>query len=204
MSNCNLSIVKTMTRSLEDVIREVQAGALPVGSYFSCTLTDGREVDLVVTAIEDDAVRLETRDCLGKYVKHYKNDLSAFFDSVYKALPEVLRNEIIKTTRAGYNEKGQLEHVPCKLFLPAASEIFPPKECYGDKDLYKQMDYYKDPRNRIRCFQKGGVPDWYWTSSRYAGYTTYWCLVNHAGSATHSGASDAWVAAPVCFRIRKS
>ena len=84
----------------------------------------------------------------------------------------------------------------------AIAEIFPEDKCYGDKGLYKQLDYYKDVHNRIRCKQKGDFsPDWYWTSSPRSGNSTNWCGVSTYGSANYNPASYANVAAPICFRI---
>ena len=90
-----------------------------------------------------------------------------------------------------------------KLFLPAASEIFPPESCYGDKGLYEQMDWYKKVQNRVRAFEKDGDADWYWTQSSYSGNSTYWCYVNYGGHAYCGNASYTGIAAPVCFRISR-
>lgn len=173
------------------------------GSYFTINLNDGREVDFICTAVEPDAYRFESRDCLGEYVPATKLD-DWLEDLWANKIPKELKAEIIPTNRKHLSHDGKLEQETARLFLPSAAEIFPEDKCYGDKGLYKQLDYYKDVHNRIRCKQKGDFsPDWYWTSSPRSGNSTYWCHVSSYGSAYYYNASTTSVAAPICFRISR-
>ena len=79
--------------------------------------------------------------------------------------------------------------------------MFDEDSCYGDKGLHKQLDYYKDARNRIRVDEDGDTRV-YWLASVRSGYSTLACIVSHDG-----GAND-WLASnssrvPVCFQISK-
>ena len=173
------------------------------GSYFTINLNDGREVDFICTAVEPDAYRFESRDCLGEYVPATKLD-DWLEDLWINKIPEELKSEIIPTKRKHLTHDGKTEQETVFLFLPSAAEIFPEDKCYGDKGLYKQLDYYKDVHNRIRCKQKSDFgPDWYWTSSPRSGNSTTWCYVNNNGNANNNYASNTNVAAPICFRISR-
>lgn len=91
-----------------------------------------------------------------------------------------------------------------RLFLPAASELFSGDAVLGDDGLYKQMDWYKDRRHRMKMDEHGGDSTAYWTSSQRSGYSSTFCIVNYYGGASYYRASHTWLSAPVCFRIRKS
>lgn len=174
---------------------------LDAGSYFTIKLKDGREVDFICTAVEPDALRFESRDCLGEYVPATR--LDSWLNDLWKnQIPDDLKDEIIPTVRKYKTPEGKTVSEKKFLFLPSAAEIFPEEDCLGDKGLYEQLDYYKDVHNHVRCKQKGDKgTDWYWTSSPRSGNSSYWCTVNNYGSATLYDASGTSVAAPVCFRI---
>ena len=89
------------------------------------------------------------------------------------------------------------------LFLPVASEVFDDDDCYGDKGLYKQLEYYKDRRHRMRSAAEGEDTDSWWLASVGYGSSTIACSVNGGGGADYWGASDA-NRVPVCFCIKKS
>lgn len=91
-----------------------------------------------------------------------------------------------------------------RLFLPAASELFSGDNVLGDKGLYKQIDWYKDRRHRMRMDEHNGDSTAYWTSSQHSGNSSNFCDVYNGGYANGTNASIAWLSAPVCFRIRKS
>lgn len=208
----NISVVKRFVDVLhpapiEAFIESVKkTSATHIDDTVGIPLSDGRVIDFVVTDVDDVSVRFESRDCLGEYVPMTRMD--EYFKKVFSLLPKALQEAIAVTERKHYNAKGEVVTSYEKLFLPAASEIFAPDDCYGDKGLYKQMEWYKDVHNRIRAFEKGGYADWYWTSSRRIGSpntsTTHWCNVYVNGNADSNTASYDWIAAPVCFRIEKS
>lgn len=81
---------------------------------------------------------------------------------------------------------------------------FDSADCLGDEGLYKQLEWYKDRRHRMKMDEPGGGSVAYWTSSQRSGNSSYFCLVSGDGGASSNTASRTWLSAPVCFRIRKS
>ena len=171
---------------------------------FQVKLNDGREIDFVITDEDEEMYRLESRDCLGEYVP--ATQLDGWLDDLWEnQFPAELKDRIVPTKRKHKTYRGKIIEETRNLFLPSAAEIFPKEDCYGDEGLYEQMEYYKIPQNRIRCKKKGdSYPDWYWTSSAASGHSTLWCYTSFSGFAYTTGASYTYVAAPVCFRIKKS
>ena len=203
-STARISFVNTINKDLSAFLSDVFSGAVELhrGDTITCSLQSDREVDFVVTDVEEKAYRLESRDCFGRYVP--MTEIDGFFSDVWNDLPAELRNCIMDTERYYVDNDKKVKSVTRKLFLPSASEIFPPDECLGDRGVYVQMEWYKDLHNRVRCFEKGGDTDWYWTGSPCAGSSAGWCAVANAGTANNLGASGTGVAAPVCFRIPRS
>ena len=194
-----------ITAPWSDVLQQLDDKelTLSVGDIVRCDLLDGTPAEWVVTDVDDFAYRFESRDCLGK-CSHERNGMTKFLALVWDNMPKVLQEHIIPTVRQHRLNGNEIRTCETFLFLPAASEIFPPEKCLGDKDLYEQLDYYKDVHNRVRSDIMGGAEtEWYWTDSPYSGDSTYWCLVNNSGCDNHN-ASYSGIAAPVCFRIRKS
>lgn len=200
--DCSLFTRWRVDMDLADILGRIERGELKlsIGDSLLVGMKDGKKVEFVVTAVGDEAYRFESRDCLGKYVPMTK--IQGFFDEVWGNLPDALKNHIVPTERP-YLSKGNLKSISRKLFLPSAAEIFPPEDCYGDKGLYEQMDWYKDVHNRVRAFEGGGNADWYWTQSEYSGHATSFCVVGNGGIALYADASGTSVAAPVCFRISR-
>ena len=192
--------------SRTDFVEQAKGGAFKVGDSVSLPFCDSgssvKIVEVVVTDVDDTGTRFETRDCLGEYVPMTR--MSGFLDRVFAGLPDTLRDAIADTERRHYDADGNTVTTLEKLFLPAAPEIFPYDDCYGDMGLYEQLDWYKDVHNRVRALDSGKNADWYWTSSRREGSTANWCGVNSYGNASYYSASYDWFAAPVCFRIPKS
>lgn len=191
-------------RPIDQFLHDIASGEYSptVDDTIACTLLDGREVDFVVTDVDGDTIRFESRDCLGEYVPMTR--MNKYLARVWELLPASLRDVIFPTERRHFDRNGEIKTTEELLFLPAASEIFSERECNGDRGLYEQMEWYKDRRHRMRMFEKGGTPDWYWTSSRYSGTSTYFASVGYNGGASYANASFTYIAAPVCFRIRKS
>lgn len=72
------------------------------------------------------------------------------------------------------------------------------------RGLYKQLEWYKDRRHRMKMDEPGGGSVAYWTSSQRSGNSSSFCFVASTGDAGANYASYTWLSAPVCFRIRKS
>lgn len=88
----------------------------------------------------------------------------------------------------------------------SASEVFQAEDCpnrMGDKDVYKQMEFYKDAANRVRCTVEDGLTNSWWLLSAQSGSSVNFARVAGSGYAGSDFATDAGIAAPVCFRIRK-
>lgn len=201
-------VVTTQTgheyETLEDFLSDLMAGTVAptVGIMVACVLRNGHAVDFVITDVDEDAIRFESRDCLGEYTP--MTEMRAYLARVWDVLPLAFQKRIIPTERRHFDATGEIVTSNDTLFLPAASEIFPEDECFSDNGLYTQMEWYKNWRHHIRMFEKGGAPDWYWTSSRYPDLSSYFAFVTSDGHAGTTGASDTDVAATVCFRIPRN
>ena len=172
-----------------------------IGDALAFDLLDGRHIECVVTDIDDDAIRFDSVDCLGDGMTY--NKVEKWLDRIDHLLPKEVRQAIVDTERKHIidgKKISRLEH----LFLPAAPELFSGDDIFGDKELYKQLDWYKDRRHRMKMDEPGGGSVAYWTSSQRSDYSSAFCHVNNTGSADNSAASLAWLSAPVCFRIRTS
>ena len=161
----------------EELAEKIKKGIIPVevGATVSCELTDGTPAEFVVTDVTDQYVRFETRNFIGGEVEwneqdtnkggYPDSDIRGYIDStIWDLLPEDLQEVISDVDREWKDKDGNCGTYTTKLFLPAASEVFDEDSCYGDKGLYKQLDYYKDARNRIRVDEDGDTRV-YWLAS---------------------------------------
>ena len=198
----------------EELAEKIKKGIIPVevGAAVSCELTDGTPAEFVVTDVTDQYVRFETRNFIGGEVEwneqdtnkggYPDSDIRGYIDStIWGLLPEDLQAVISDVDREWKDKDGNCGTYTTKLFLPAASEVFDEDSCYGDKGLYKQLDYYKDARNRIRVDEDGDTRV-YWLASVGSGLSTLACDVNNGGGANHWLASNS-LRVPVCFQISK-
>ena len=195
-TKCTYTVTRTAPRDLEQLLESITTGQTPmkVGDMIGIELLDGTPVDLVVTDAAETFVRFESRDSLPAHTS--ARGLREYLDGIYDRLPEALAKRIAEVERVHLDEDGKRQTRRCKIFCPAACEIFPPDECYGDKGVYAQLPYYKDVHNRVRARGKGGDARWYWTSSRSAYSSSYFCYVYTNGSASGNGASNACGVAP--------
>ena len=193
---CTYTVTRTAPRDLEQLLESITTGQTPmrVGDMIGIELLDGTPVDLVVTDAAETFVRFESRDSLPAHTS--ARGLREYLDGIYDRLPEALAKRIAEVERVHLDEDGKRQTRRCKIFCPAASEIFPPDECYGDKGVYAQLPYYRDVHNRVRSRGKGGDAYWYWTSSRSAFSSSFFCTVNNYGSASAGIASGASGVAP--------
>lgn len=198
----------------EELAEKIKKGIIPVevGATVSCELTDGTPAEFVVTDVTDQYVRFETRNFIGGEVEwneqdtnkggYPDSDIRGYIDStIWDLLPEDLQAVISDVDREWKDKDGNCGTYTTKLFLPAASEVFDEDSCYGDKGLYKQLDYYKDARNRIRVDEDGDTRV-YWLASVRSGYSTGACGVYDYGSSGNWLASYSY-RVPVCFQISK-
>lgn len=173
-----------------------------IGDVLAFDLLDGRPIECVVTDIDDDdAVRFDSVVGLGDCMAYGK--IEKWLDCIDHLLPDELRKAIVDTERKHIIDGMKFCHHE-RLFLPAASELFSGDSVLSDEDLYKQMDWYKDRRHRMKMYEHNGDSTAYWTSSQRSGSSSAFCYVSANGHASSDNASFAWLSAPVCFRIRKS
>lgn len=185
----------------QELAEKIKKGIIPVevGAVVSCNLTDGTPAEFVVTDVTDQYVRFETRNFIGGEVEwneqdtnkggYPDSDIRGYVDStIWNLLPEDLRAVISEVDREWKDKDGNCGTYTTKLFLPAASEVFDEDNCYGDKGLYKQLDYYKDARNRIRVDEDGDTRH-YWLASAGSGASAAACYVNNGGYAGNWSAS---------------
>lgn len=172
-----------------------------IGDALAFELLDGRPIECVVTDIDDNAIRFDSVDCLGDGMTY--NKVEKWLDRIDHLLPEEVRQAIVDTERKHIIDGKKISRLE-RLFLPAAPELFSGDDVLGDKGLYKQLDWYKDRRHRMKMDEPGGDSVAYWTSSQRSGTSANFCSVLSSGGASYDHASATWLSAPVCFRIRKS
>lgn len=107
----------------------------------------------------------------------YTNALSKEYDGLFKDF--VIENGIVD-----------------KFSLRSEMEMFG-KTIYGNDIGGRQIEYYKQTRNRIKLDGSDSAESrWYWERSPYSGYSGIFCFVISDGSAISSDASTAGGIAP--------
>ena len=193
---------------------EIKSGKdVKVGESVFTKLTNGEIIEFVITDVTHDYVRFETRHLIGREVEwneydtnkggYPDSDIRGYIDStIWGLLPEDLQAVISDVDREWKDKDGNCGTYTTKLLLPAASEVFYEDSCYGDKGLYKQLDYYKDARNRIRMAENG-LTRVYWLASVRSGNSTNACYVSSNGNVNDWNASCSYHVS-VCFIISKN
>ena len=181
---------------------------------YEIEMLNGKKVEFVITESTPEYLRFESRNCLGEYVP--MTAMNDWLEKQFSLLPDELKAVIIPTERVHRDRNGEVHKETVKLFLPSASEIFTDYECSynADKGLYEQLDYYKDPNNRVRTFKDGDSDtDLYWISTPLEIGSDYWHIFDEGVDwlfVDRDGYADAYLApvtcegAPICFRIEKA
>lgn len=168
----------------------------------------------VITDLGSDYIRFEAKNCIenkNEKMNRASTNVGGIASSlmqeylnndIWILLPDDLQ-DVISTVNRKYMDGAEEKTYQTKLFLPSASEVFEENNCLGEENLYKQLAYYKDCRNRIKRegFWSGSAP--WWLSSPYSGNDAYFCGVANVGAANFSNASYSYGVAP-CFMITKS
>lgn len=201
--------------SWAEISESIKSGDVwSVGDTVDEVLNNGEEVTFVVTQVTDKFVRFESRDCVGncgtKWNESgdtkggiYNSDAMKFLtEKIWSYLPEDLRHVIDAAERKYIDTDGETKTYYPLVFLPTASEVFEEDECYGDHELYEQLEYYKDRRNRMRGETKGEDTCYWWLASAHSGYSTHACDVSGNGRANANNAPGT-LRVPVCFHIAK-
>lgn len=204
-----------MEASWKEIQQAIKAGAeFHIGDYVTDTLKNGEKITMVITDATDEYVRFESKDCVGERHAwnendsnkggYFKSDIQNYLNTEIAALlPDEMLAVMSSTTRKWADKDGNEGEYECKLFIPAASEVFDEYECYGDEGLYEQLEYYKDLRNRMRSAADTDDTCYWWLASVRSGYSTYAYTGSHNGYASSWSASSA-AHVPVCFCIKKS
>ena len=180
------------------------------GKKIVVTLRDGRKIEFRRTKKNKDGTwRYDSRDSAigGPWNKsgstkggYLKSDLHKAAEAFIHLLPDSLVDAIVPVERISIDPDGEERRATVNIFVPDASEIFPDDK---DNDFfahpYKQLKYYKNPRNRIRVDEDRNLRFW-WTASAHSGYSTGAVYVYGNGYSSYSAASSS-VYAPVCFHI---
>lgn len=186
------------------------ADSLQLYDEFRCDLSNGNRATFVLVNESDEYLTFCSKDCM---TRHRMNDNTSnkggIADSemqkylnteIWNLLPDGLKNIICETKRR-YKDGDQIKEFDTKLFLLSASEVFEKGDCYGEEELYDQIEYFKDEKNRVKCIDKETAL--WWLSSPNVGGSAYFCYVNASGGASYNYASNAIGVVP-CFCIKKS
>ena len=167
-------------------------GVLKVGDEITETLEDGREVVFVVM----DYGVIGLKGLLGWHQmnKTWTNkggwlasDMRRYLnEEVIELLPDDLL-AAIKPRKFGDEED--------RLWLFSEVEIFG-EHIWGASDGGdKQLEYFKNPINRVK-FDEDGDAGWWWERSPYASNSNGFCSVDASGNASHYYANNS---NGVCF-----
>lgn len=184
---------------ISTALKEIAANP-HISDMLAFDLLDGRHIECAVTDIDDNSIRFDSVNCITNNITYGRVEMQ--LARIDHLLPDEVRQVIVDTER-NYVIDGKKMSRLARLFLPAASELFSGNSVLGDVGLYKQMDWYKDRRHRMKMDEHSGNFTSYWTSSQRSGSSTSVCNVGRFGGAS-SYASNIRQAVPICFRIRKS
>lgn len=171
----------------------IDRNALKVGAEISETLKNGEAVTFLVM---DDGV-IGLKDCLAE--EHCMNktwtneggwlacEMRRYLnEDVFALLPDDLQ-AIIKARSFGKQNDA--------LWLFSEAEIFG-EHIWGKGDEGdKQLEYFKEPANRVKCDADGDTT-WWWERSPSASSSSNFCYVCSNGFASSSNASNS---IGVCF-----
>ena len=167
-------------------------GVLKVGDEITETLEDGREVVFVVM----DYGVIGLKGLLGWHQmnKTWTNkggwlasDMRRYLnEEVIELLPDDLL-AAIKPRKFGDEED--------RLWLFSEVEIFGEHIWGAGDEGDKQLEYFKNPINRVK-FDEDGDADWWWERSPYASSSNDFCNVSSSGNADGSNAGSSY---GVCF-----
>ncbi len=180
-----------------------------IGDYVIIPLKNGTKARFDVTETQGDIIRLDSHDCLiesrwkengdtsgGIEESDLQEAVNRFLD---EQIPDVIKKAVEPTMR-DYMDGDTKRDFETLAFIPDASELFPDddNEDYYEH-IYRQMEFYKDRRNRVKFDRDGRVAYW-WTASAYSGDATLAVSVSNDGGSTSGYASHSYYA-PLCFQI---
>ena len=146
-------------------------------------------------------------DCVGKYKMNSGNTNSGGWEeclmrtstmpTLQSGMPDTLAQ--VKVLYLNYNQSTIL-YSDDYMFLPAEKEVFGTRTNSTLKEgkALTQFAYYKNGGNKIKNLS-GSAVRW-WLRSVYYNNSSAFCIVNTSGTASYTGASFAYGAAP-CFCV---
>lgn len=135
-------------------------------------------------------------------------------DGVLYYLPDKLKNQIVPKRimlpsrytegKVQTNDNSWAWQITDKLWIPSEVEVYG-APCWGDSGYgaggFVQYPYFANNMNRVKRRCSSNDRYGWWLLSAYAGNSTAFALVSGNGLCTGNSATNAWIAAPVCFRI---
>lgn len=222
--NPTVNIIKHSTErsSWHDIADMIHAGEyyrmFDVGDSISCTLKDGKRIDIDVAAVnpfgdnqiafcfhdclDDDASMNRTNTNRGGFCESKMQDY--LNDNIFNLLPDDLK-EVITARKIVQTIGGTEFSAECKLWLPSLYEVCGEKYArHSCESNEKQLELFQNPRNRVK-FRRGASGEDYslhwWLRSPYVGYSANFWNVGSYGTCGNSGnASNAYGVCP-CFLI---
>lgn len=180
-----------------------------IGDYVIIPLKTGTKARFDVTEIQGDIIRLDSHDCLiesrwnenddttgGIKKSDLQEAVNKFFD---EQIPDVIKKAVEPTMR-DYMDGDTKRDFETLAFIPDASELFPDNnnENYYEH-IYRQMEFYKDRRNRVK-FDEIGRPAHWWAASTSSSDASAAVVVSGYGNSNNGNASNSNYA-PICFQI---
>lgn len=190
------------------------------GDQFSVLLSNGEtlifkanvdtygegEVDFIPTYCMETLHRMNASDTnaggwAGCEMRSYLNN--TVFALLPADLQAVISEKAVKVT-AG-SQQNALVTSNDKIWLPAEYEIFGARTYSGSVEdaVHRQYPIFTDQASRVRTQGANGAACNWWESSPYISNSAYFCIVHSTGTASYSGASNAYGVLP-CFRIAPS
>jgi hypothetical protein len=185
---CSLARTRKECGRMNEILDEIQNGRVHVGDKIGFKLLDGSNIHMVVADMTASEVRLDSLEVVPGSTTFATMD--SFLDEIETLIPDELLSRLRVTSREHMTSDGKRYQERRKIFIPAAPEIFPSEMAMGDRGLYRQLDWYKSPQNRVKT-GSDGAPRWYWTGSHCKSQELAICSVSTTGYACkgfqHSG-----------------
>lgn len=219
--NPTVNIIKHSTErsSWHDIADMIHVGEyyrmFDVGDSISCTLKDGKRIDIDVAAANpfgDNQVAFCFHDCLNDASMNRTNTNRGGFceskmqdylnNDIFNLLPDDLK-EVITARKIVQTIRSAEFSAEYKLWLPSLYEVYGEVYTrYNCESNEKQFELFQNPRNRIK-FRRGASGEdyshslyWWLRSPSVGNSTTFWG-VNYYGSCG-SGFGDASNTLGVC------
>lgn len=206
-------------QAIQKIVDEGKAEELlPVGTQIEIVLKDFSELILEVASLShyhDGDVVLVAKNCLpNRMSMNAENtndgawkecDLRKYLNGDFlELLPDGFRKMLRKKKTRQVLPDGTVLKCKDLVWIPTEREMFGEDIFGSGDDREKQLELFKDRRNRIKNI--AGKPEdicWYWLASPSATHSAHFCNVNTGGSADDNNASYSSGVAPG-FVIRKS